>query len=108
MVISHFGVKGMQAHLRDSIGKADRLRAKIAARPDLFEMPVKTDLGLVVSGEGESSVRYSISLCFSASLLLCLSASLPLCLSASLPLLLLLSLSLKFYPSHHLTISLSH
>ena len=100
MVISHFGVKGMQAHLRDSIGKADRLRAKIAARPDLFEMPVKTDLGLVVSGEGESSVRYSISLCFSASLLLCL--------SASLPLLLLLSLSLKFYPSHHLTISLSH
>ena len=48
MVINYFGVEGIQAHLRSSIALADGLRKKLASRPDLFEMPIETELGLVV------------------------------------------------------------
>ena len=48
MVINYFGVEGIQAHLRSSISLADHLRSKLASRPDLFEIPIDTELGLVV------------------------------------------------------------
>jgi len=48
MVMSHFGVEGLQEFLRNAIFCADALRVALATKPDVFRLPVQTDLGLVV------------------------------------------------------------
>ena len=48
MVLNYFGVSGMQNHLRYSISMANKLRALLRGRADLFHLPVETELGLVV------------------------------------------------------------
>jgi len=47
LLMSYFGVEGLQEYLRSAITCADALRGALAARPNIFRIPVRTDLGLV-------------------------------------------------------------
>eukprot|EP01063_Lacrimia_lanifica_P022833 TRINITY_DN30348_c0_g1_i1.p1 TRINITY_DN30348_c0_g1~~TRINITY_DN30348_c0_g1_i1.p1 ORF type:complete len:519 (+),score=194.56 TRINITY_DN30348_c0_g1_i1:30-1586(+) len=47
MVLSYFGVSGLQAHLRHTIALAQRFSSLLDRRQDLFRQPVATTLGLI-------------------------------------------------------------
>jgi len=57
MVLSHFGLSGMQKFIRQGVASGDYLRDAFAKHPDKFKFPVKNDLGLVcfqvVNAQGE-------------------------------------------------------
>mmetsp|Transcript_11528 Transcript_11528/g.18751 ORF Transcript_11528/g.18751 Transcript_11528/m.18751 type:complete len:535 (+) Transcript_11528:612-2216(+) len=48
MVLRYYGLEGLQAHLDRTIVMANILREFLVAHPEKYEIPVKTELGLVV------------------------------------------------------------
>ncbi len=47
-VLNYFGVEGLQAALQSTIDLADDLRGRLESESSLFDVPVTTELGLVV------------------------------------------------------------